>query len=79
MFFSTVFNNYFFLLCTLVSIFPFALRLNYSWLVGENYQESSQYMFLNSLYVMAFSLAAFFEIAYQFAKFDSGNCCEHSM
>lgn len=68
LFFSSVFNNYFFLLCALVSIFPFALRFNYSWLVGENYQDSSQYMFLNSLYVMAFSLAAFFEIAYQCAK-----------
>lgn len=68
LFFSSVFNNYFFLLCALVSIFPFALRFNYSWLVGANYQDSSQYMFLNSLYVMAFSLAAFFEIAYQCAK-----------
>lgn len=67
-FFSSVFNNYFFLLCALVSIFPFALRLCYPWLVGENYQASSQYLFLNSLYVMAFSLAAFFEIAYQCAK-----------
>ena len=67
-FFSTVFNNYFFLLCALVSIFPFTLRLCYPWLVGENYQESSQYLFLNSLYVMAFSLAAFFEIAYQCSK-----------
>lgn len=67
-FFSSVFNSYFFLLCALVSIFPYALRFNYGWLVGANYQESSQYLFLNSLYVMAFSLAAFFEIAYQCAK-----------
>lgn len=68
LFFSKVFNNYLFALCALVSIFPYAVRFNYGWLVGANYQESSQYLFLNSLYVIAFSLAAFFEIAYQCAK-----------
>lgn len=67
-FFSSVFNNYFFLLCALVSIFPFVLRFNYGWLVGENYQESSQYLFLSAIYIMMFSLAAYFEVAYQCAK-----------
>lgn len=67
-FFSSVFNNYLYLLCLLVSVFPFALRLNYSWLVGAEYQTSNQYLFLNSIYVMIFALAAFFEIGYQCAK-----------
>lgn len=67
-FFSMVFNNYIFLLCFLISILPFGLRINYFWLVGSEYQASSQYLFINSLYVLVFALAAFLEIGYQCAK-----------
>lgn len=67
-FFSSIFNNYLFILCVIVAIFPVALRLNYPWLVGENYQESAKYLYINSIYVMIFALAAFFELGYQCAK-----------
>lgn len=67
-FFSIVFNHYVYLLCLMVTIFPFALRICYPWLVGEAYQESSRYLYLNSIYVMVFALSSFFEIGYQCAK-----------
>ncbi len=67
-FFSSIFNNYFYLLCFLVAVFPFALRVNYFWLVSEEYRSSADYLFLNSLFVMSFSMASFFEVPYQCAK-----------
>lgn len=67
-FFTEVFNNYFYLLCFLVATLPFAMRLCYPWLVGKNYQESAQYLYINSIYVMLLALAAFFELGYQCAK-----------
>lgn len=67
-FFSNIFNNYFYLLCFLVAVFPFALRINYFWLVSEEYRSSANYLFLNSLFVMSFSMASFFEVPYQCAK-----------
>lgn len=67
-FFSGIFNAYLYLLCILVTILPFAIRLNYGWLVGAEYQESSRYLYVNCFYVMAFALSAFFEIGYQCAK-----------
>lgn len=67
-FFSSVFNNYFYLLCFFVSVFPFAIRINYSWLVSPEYYSSSQYLFANSVFMMCFSLCSFFEIGYQCSK-----------
>ncbi len=67
-FFSTIFNSYFFILCITVSAFPFIIRLVYPWLVGSEYQESSKYIFANSIYIMTFALSAFFEIGYQCSK-----------
>lgn len=66
--FSRIFNNYMFVLCAMIALFPYFLRLNYPWLVGTEYQSSCQYLFLNSLYVMTFSLSAFYEVQYQCAK-----------
>lgn len=67
-FFSAVFNNYLFLLCFLVSVFPFGLRINYFWLVSAEYQPSSLYLFVNCICILIFAISAFFEIAYQCAK-----------
>ncbi len=67
-FFSKIFNNYFFLLSFLIAIFPFALRLNYGWLVGPNYQEGANFLYLNSIYMMFYALSSFFELGYQCAK-----------
>lgn len=71
-FFSAVFNNYFYLLCFFVAVFPFALRINYSWLVSPEYYSSSQYLFANSVFMMCFALCSFFEIGYQCSKNTSG-------
>jgi len=67
-FFTTVFNNYLFLLCLLVSVFPFAVRLNYSWLVSPEYSSGSRYLFANSVFIMGFALSSFFELGYQCSK-----------
>ena len=66
--FSAVFNCYFYLFCGLVVFFPFVLRINYGWLVGREYSASSQYLFLNSLYMMCFAMSMFFDLGYQCAK-----------
>lgn len=67
-FFTAVFNNYFLLLSMFVCIFPFGLRLNYFWLVSEQYAPSARYLFVHSICVMVFALGAFFEVAYQCSK-----------
>ncbi len=67
-FFTTVFNNYLFLLCLLVSVFPFAVRLNCFWLVSPEYSSSSRYLFANSVFIMGFALSSFFELGYQCSK-----------
>lgn len=66
--FSAIFNVYLFILCAAVTLFPLVLRLIYPWMVSAEYQESSRYLFLNSIYVMVFALSAFFEIGYQCSK-----------
>lgn len=68
LFFSRVFNNYFYLLCGLVMFSPFILRWNYFWLTGPEYQSSSQYLYLLSICTMLFSLASFFDLGYQCSK-----------
>lgn len=67
-FFSKVFNNYLYLLGGLLITFPLLLKINYGWMVGPEYQASKQYLFFNSLYMVIYALAAFFEIGYQCAK-----------
>lgn len=67
-FFSSVFNNYFFLLMLMTVVYAFGLRLNYSWLVSEQYQGSAQYLFANAIYVVLFSLSEFFVLGYQCSK-----------
>lgn len=67
-FFTNVFNSYVYILCVLAALFPFAVRLNYFWLVSPEYESSAQYLFINSIVIVSFALAAFFELGYQCAK-----------
>lgn len=67
-FFSSVFNNYLFLLIGLTVCFSFGLRLFYPLIIGAEFQISSQYLFLNSIYVILFALSQFFELGYQCSK-----------
>lgn len=66
--FSKIFNCYFYLFCGLVMFFPFGLRINYFWLVSDEYDSSSIYLFANSVYMMCFAMSMFFELGYQCAK-----------
>lgn len=67
-FFSGVMNNYIYVLTILVIFIPFIIKLNYFWLVGKEYQESSMYLFPLALSAMFFALAAFFDMGYQCSK-----------
>lgn len=67
-FFSNVLNNYIYLLCFLIAVFPIAIRINFFWLVSSEYYESSRYLFANAFYVMTFAIAAFYELGYQCSK-----------
>jgi len=67
-FFNSVFRNYFYFLCALTFVFPFALRINYSWLVGSEYQSSEAYVYILCIAMMFFSVSSFFELGYQCSK-----------
>ncbi|MCM1348344.1 MAG: polysaccharide biosynthesis C-terminal domain-containing protein [Firmicutes bacterium] len=67
-FFTTILNNYILLLTFIASIFPYALRLVYPWIVGQEYQESSNYLSIVTLFTVGFSISAFLEVLYQCAK-----------
>lgn len=67
-FFSSVFNNYFYVLSFLVMIFPFGLKLNYGWLVDNQYYDSVKYLYPLAVSAMFFSLAAFYDMGYQCSK-----------
>lgn len=66
-FFSRIFRVYFYFLTAITVITPFALRLNYFWIVAPEYRASARFLYLNILMVMLSSLASFFEIGYQCA------------
>lgn len=67
-FFNSVFHNYFYFLCGLTFTFPYALRANYFWLVGADYQSSANYVYLLCIAMMFYSVACFFELGYQCSK-----------
>lgn len=67
-FFSSVFNNYIYLLSILVTSLPIVVKLNYGWLVEPSYSESANYLYLLSISSMLFALAAFFDMGYQCSK-----------
>ena len=66
-FLSRIFRIYFYFLTAVTIITPFALRLNYFWIVAPEYRMSARFLYLNILMVMMSSLASFFEIGYQCA------------
>lgn len=67
-FFTDIFNYYIYILCGLIVLFSFGLRLNYGWLVGPEYKESSKYLFINAIYIAVYALALFYELGYQCSK-----------
>ena len=67
-FFSRMFNSYIFLLAFLFVGYVLLLKVNYGWLVADEYSESLNYIFPLGLSAVIFAIAAFFDMGYQCAK-----------
>ena len=67
-FFSKMFNSYIFLLALILVGYVFMLKVNYGWLVANEYSESLNYIYPLGLSAVIFALAAFFDMGYQCAK-----------
>ncbi len=67
-FFSKMFNSYIFLLAIIFVGYVFLLKVNYGWLVDEQYGESLNFIYPLALSSVIFALAAFFDMGYQCAK-----------
>ena len=67
-FFSRMFNGYIFLLSAILVGYVFMLKINYGWLVAEEYSESLYYIYPLGVSAVIFAIAAFFDMGYQCAK-----------
>ena len=67
-FFSSIFNNYLFVLAIILTVYSFILKQCYGWLVGASYQESVSLIYLSGTATLLYSIAAYFELPYQCAK-----------
>lgn len=67
-FFSRMFSSYLTLLGLILVGYVFLLKVNYDWLVAEQYQESLNYIYPMGLSAVIFAAAAFFDMGYQCAK-----------
>lgn len=67
-FFSAVFQNYFYVLSFLCIVFPFFIRLNYGWLVGEGYRASASMLYLLAVSAILSALSQYFDLGYQCSK-----------
>ncbi len=67
-FFSRMFNSYIFLLAFIFVGYVFMLKVNYGWLVADEYSKSLNYIFPLGLSAVIYAIAAFFDMGYQCAK-----------
>lgn len=67
-FFSKVFNYYIYVLSFTLIAFTFTLKICYGWIVGADYQESLEYIYLINLSTLLFAVTVYFELPYQCAK-----------
>ena len=67
-FFSKMFNSYIFLLAFIFVGYVFMLKVNYGWLVADEYQDSLGYIYPLGVSAVIFAIAAFFDMGYQCAK-----------
>lgn len=67
-FFSEMLNSYIFLLSVLVIGFCFVVKMNYGWLVDDNYAASVRYLMPGAVSSGVFAVSAFFDLGYQCAK-----------
>ena len=66
-FFSRMFSSYITLLGLILVGYVFLLKVNYGWMVAEQYHESLNYIYPLGLSAVIFAAAAFFDMAYQCA------------
>lgn len=67
-FFSKIFNNYFLLLSSIVSLGTLGLRVIYPYIVSEAYQESYIYIFPLFIAVQLHAIGSFLDLAYQCSR-----------
>lgn len=68
-FFSKVFNFYFYGLGVSLIIYSYTLKFCYTWLVGPNYQEGANYLFIMGfVFLLGAMSSSFFDLGYQCAK-----------
>lgn len=67
-FFSKTFNTYIFLLAIIFVGYVFMLKVNYGWLVADEYSESLNYIYPLGLSALIFAMVGFFDMGYQCAK-----------
>ena len=67
-FFSRMFSSYITLLGLILVGYVFLLKVNYGWMVAEQYRESLNYIYPLGLSAVIFAAAAFFDMGYQCAK-----------
>ena len=67
-FFTKMFNSYIFLLSFIFVGYVFMLKVNYGWLVADQYKESLNFIYPLGLSAVIFAIAAFFDMGYQCAK-----------
>lgn len=67
-FFSRMFSSYITLLGLILVGYVFLLKVNYGWMVAEQYHESLNYIYPLGLSAVIFAAAAFFDMGYQCAK-----------
>ncbi|HAU85583.1 MAG TPA: hypothetical protein DCW90_08790 [Lachnospiraceae bacterium] len=68
-FFSKIFNYYVYVLGLLLIVYSYTLKFFYPWLVGPNYQEGAQYLFMmGGVFLLGAVSSSFFDLGYQCAK-----------
>lgn len=66
-YFSSIFNNYLFVLATILIIYTFVLKQCY-WILGASYQDSVSLVYLSGTATLLYAIAAYFELPYQCSK-----------
>lgn len=67
--FSKVFNCYVYSLGLLLIVYSYTLKFCYTWLVGPNYQQGADYLFvMGFVFLLGAISSSFFDLGYQCAK-----------
>lgn len=67
-FFSKTMNLYIYVLVYILIISSFLIKVNYDWLVGQEYYDGVVWVFPISTTMMIFALSNFVDLGYQYAK-----------